>query len=45
MEIKTKNMNSGLLPSKRQKKKRPMAGMAYTGLDFVIFFRQRAPSL
>ena len=41
---KDKNMNSGLLPSKRPKKG-AVAGKAYSGLNFVIFFRERAPSL
>ena len=43
-EEKDKNVNSGLLPSKRPKKGE-VAGTAYSRLDFVIFFRERAPSL
>ena len=43
-EEKDKNVNSGLLPSNRPKK-RAVTGMDYSGLDFVIFFRERALSL
>ena len=39
MRKKTKNVNSGLLPLKRQKK-RAVAGTAYSGLDFVIFLER-----
>ena len=35
-EEKDKNVNSGLLPSKRPKKQ-AVARTAYSGLDFVIF--------
>ena len=42
-EEKDKYVNSGILPSKRPKKQ-AVAGTAYSGLDFVIFFRERAPS-
>ena len=43
-EEKDKNVYSGLLPSKRPKK----TGSGWDGLQwagFVIFFRERAPSL
>ena len=39
MRKKTKNVNSGLLPSKRPKK-RAVTGMDYSGLDFVIFLER-----